>query len=58
MEDAIRDAKVKVLQSLKAPQKSEYETLYATLRKEYSQHLPILLEELKRAEAGKKGGRP
>lgn len=51
LEKAIRDAKIKVLQNIPSEQETEYFTLYDSMKQEYPDHLPLFLEELKRAKA-------
>jgi tripeptidyl-peptidase-2 len=51
LEKAIRDAKLKVLQDIPSDQETKYMTMYESMKKEYPDHLPLFLEELKRAKA-------
>jgi len=50
LEKAIRDAKVRVLQDIPSEQENEYFAMYDSMSQEYPDHLPLFLEELKRAK--------
>eukprot|EP01025_Chloroclados_australasicus_P012076 TRINITY_DN154_c0_g3_i1.p1 TRINITY_DN154_c0_g3~~TRINITY_DN154_c0_g3_i1.p1 ORF type:complete len:1355 (+),score=115.99 TRINITY_DN154_c0_g3_i1:491-4066(+) len=48
---AVRDTKVKFIKDMDVKDKKEYMTLYQDIKSEYPEHLPLLLEHLKKVES-------